>query len=424
MKHRVFIAAVAALFITGVQSEACTSVIVSGKATPDGRPLMWKNRDTGAKGNYVRFFPAADWKYSFTAVVNEGDEELKDVWIGTNSEGFSIMNTHSYNITDASTKDEEDLNGSFMRTALETCASVEEFEEMILRMPKPWRVSANFGVIDGRGGAAYFEMNWTEYFKFDVNDPSVAPDGYLVRTNYSFNGRPVSEGTGHVRYLEADRQMKEAMAAGNITTRFFLEELARDYANPLLDIDYRSLEYTGEWAVEQDIIVRYKTTCSAVIQGVKPGENPALSTMWTIIGYPGTTVCLPVWGCCGQEGIPELLRGDQYSELSRWGGVLRDSLYCFDMDTVSGQKYFKRTLLVNKEGTGYLQTVLKAEPELLEPYVEALDKWRACGQVKQSELLRLNKTACRRIRELYGFLTGYVQAGSKVGMEVTISHLS
>jgi len=141
----------------------------------------------------------ADGKYSFTAVVNEGDEELKDVWIGTNSEGFSIMNTHSYNITDASTKDEEDLNGSFMRTALETCASVVEFEEMILRMPKPWRVSANFGVIDGRGGAAYFEMNWTEYFKFDVNDPSVAPDGYLVRTNYSFNGRPVSEGTGHVR---------------------------------------------------------------------------------------------------------------------------------------------------------------------------------------------------------------------------------
>jgi len=402
-KIRAVIAAVAAMLMTAEPSPACTSVIVSGKSTPDGRPLMWKNRDTGVKENYVRHFPAANGHFSFTAVVNAGTTDFSDVWIGTNSEGFSIMNTHSYNITDAGTRDDEDINGSLMRMALEKCASVEEFEEMVNGLPKPWRVSANFGVIDAHGGAAYFEMNWTEYFKYDVNDPEVAPDGYLVRTNYSFNGRPINEGMGHVRYLEADLRMKEALAKGSVIPHFFLDRLARNYSNPLMNIDYRSPEYSGEWAVEQDIIVRYKTTCSAVIQGVKPGENPALSTMWTVIGYPGTTICLPVWECGGEECIPELLRGgsDLFSELGHWGYELKESLFCLDVDAASRQKYFKWTKLSNQEGTGYLQMILNKEPELLKPYEDALDRWRKAGRINRSVLSRLNETACKQVRELY-----------------------
>lgn len=403
MKFGAVIAAVAALLSAAVPSMACTSVIVSGKATQDGRPLMWKNRDTRAKENYIKHFPAVNGNYSFTAVVNAGTTDFSDIWIGTNSEGFSIMNTHSYNITDAGTKDDEDINGSFMRMALEKCATVEEFEKMVNGFPKPWRVSANFGVIDARGGAAYFEMNWTEYFKYDVNDPDVAPDGYLIRTNYSFNGRPVIEGMGHVRYFEADRRMKEALATDDITPHFFLDKLARDYSNPLLNIDYRSPEYSGEWAVEQDIIVRYKTTCSAVIQGVKPGEEPEFSTMWTVTGYPGTTICMPVWECGGEECIPELLGGGsgQRSELGHWGYELKESLFCLDIDAASRQKYFKWTMLSNQEGTGYLQMIQKAEPELLKPYEEALDRWRKAGRINHSELSRLNEAACRQVRKLY-----------------------
>ena len=32
---------------------ACTSAVVSGKATPDGRPLLWKHRDTDFLKNHV-----------------------------------------------------------------------------------------------------------------------------------------------------------------------------------------------------------------------------------------------------------------------------------------------------------------------------------------------------------------------------------
>ena len=38
-------------FATPVQ--ACTSAVVSGKVTPDGRPLLWKNRDTDFMQNHI-----------------------------------------------------------------------------------------------------------------------------------------------------------------------------------------------------------------------------------------------------------------------------------------------------------------------------------------------------------------------------------
>lgn len=35
---------------------ACTSAVVSGKVTPDGRPLLWKNRDTDYLRNQVTMY--------------------------------------------------------------------------------------------------------------------------------------------------------------------------------------------------------------------------------------------------------------------------------------------------------------------------------------------------------------------------------
>ena len=41
----------AALLWGAVSSYACTSIIVSGKVTPDGRPYIFKNRDTHDQNN-------------------------------------------------------------------------------------------------------------------------------------------------------------------------------------------------------------------------------------------------------------------------------------------------------------------------------------------------------------------------------------
>lgn len=89
-------AAAIVLFATPVQ--ACTSAVVSGKVTPDGRPLLWKNRDTDFMQNHIDYVKGE--KYNFIAVVNSANTYLKEAWMGTNSSGFALMNTQSYNLVD------------------------------------------------------------------------------------------------------------------------------------------------------------------------------------------------------------------------------------------------------------------------------------------------------------------------------------
>ena len=42
-------------------------------------------------------------------------------------------------------------------------------------------------------------------------------------------------------------------------------------------------------------INRNTSVSFAVIQGVAPGEDPRLSTMWTILGQPSTGILVPFW---------------------------------------------------------------------------------------------------------------------------------
>lgn len=378
----------------------CTSVILSGKVTSDGRPLMWKNRDTGAKENLTRHFPAVDGHYSYVGIVDASSSSTS-IWIGTNSEGFCIMNTLSYNIKDIEDESKSNNNGRLMTMALQRCRTVQDFQNFLDTLPRPLNVGTNYGVIDAQGNGAYFEVNFTDYYKFDVNDPAVAPDGYLVRSNFSFNGRPIEEGRGQIRYQEAERQVRMALKKKDATPDFILRNMARDYCNPALGTDCRSRSYTGEWAIDQDIIVRRRTTCSVVIQGVRPGEDPQLTTMWTIVGYPGTTVAMPVWEVGGEEGLPAMLKMDEegHSPLAHHGYLLKEKVYSWDMDKVEENKtrYFRWSMLSNKEGTGYIQQTLAVEDEVLAPYRKALKRWRKGGKVDLEELGSLNKAADDRL---------------------------
>ena len=402
------IALILLLFASAAISYACTSIIVSGKVTPDGRPLIWKNRDTGAARNIMRHFPAQDGKYAFTGIVAEKSKDPNSVWVGSNSEGFAIFNTVSYNVEPDTLNGKSGGNGIVMRMALERCATVADFEKMLQEMPKPWKVETNYGVMDAQGNAAYFEVGNYEYYKYDVNDPAVAPDGYLVRSNFSYNGRPRIEGKGHCRYMTAEAFTRKGLAAG-ITPEFVLNNHVRCYANVLMDLNLRGDENhapkTTGWAYDNDFITRKTTTCSVVITGVKPGENPELTTMWTVVSYPGTTVALPVWEAVGEEGLPVMVRGNEkyQAPLSKWGYTLKERAYTFDLDNDENnhKRYFNWELFYNGEGTGYLQKVLRLEAEVLPPYREALNRWYAAGKIDRAELKKLNAAADEKIAAFY-----------------------
>ena len=191
---------------------ACTSAVVSGKVTPDGRPLLWKNRDTDFMRNHIDYVKGE--KYDFIAVVNSDNAYLKEAWMGTNSAGFALMNTQSYNLVDVKDGEERGAaNGRIIYRALEVCATVEDFCHFLDTISKPSYIEANLGVIDAKGGAVMFEVDYQTYIMYDANNPKDAPYGYIARTNFSFAGK-VNEGAGYVRYMEADQVLMKASATG------------------------------------------------------------------------------------------------------------------------------------------------------------------------------------------------------------------
>ena len=291
-------------------ADACTSAIFTGKSTPDGRPLLWKHRDTGELNNRIEFFPSGNGrKYSFIGLVNS-DVEDGEVWTGTNEVGFSIMNTASYNLQ-SEAADIEDQEGVVMYQALGSCKTLKDFEKMLDKMKKPRGVEANFGVIDAEGGAAYYEVNNTEWRKIDVNDPKIAPEGFLVYTNHSYTGRK-DEGMGYVRYNTANEILHKAWIRGEeFTPLWIFNNLSRSYYNSLLGIDLnRNPELAPDgWFVDQDFIPRRSTSASIVVKGVKPGENPDLTVMWTILGYPPCSIAVPLFAAMKDNQPDYMLKG-------------------------------------------------------------------------------------------------------------------
>ena len=142
------------LFVFACKTVACTSFIVSGKATKDGRPMIFKNRDTGEVNNVV-VVEQGDL-YRYMGITAFSDKKPNDIWGGHNEVGFAIINTAAYNLNGCEGKD-TDNDGRVMRRALEVCRTLADFEHLLDTLPKPMDVNSNFGVLDGEGGCAYYE---------------------------------------------------------------------------------------------------------------------------------------------------------------------------------------------------------------------------------------------------------------------------
>ena len=339
---------------------ACTSAIISGSATVDGRPILWKNRDTGSVEN--KFVFISDSGYDFMGIANVKDADSKEIWMGMNEKGFSIMNTASYNINEGVSCDvEPDQEGLFMRKALETCADMKDFEDLLNRSSGQWGIEANFGIIDAQGNAAYYETGYYDYTKFDVNDPNIAPKGYIVRTNFSVTGKG-DKGQGYIRYDATNKLFAEQK---EISIDFILNEASRNLDHGALKTDISNMNLPKNFNDEtlvafQDYIVRYWSASVLVIQGVLPDEDPQNTMLWTVMGFPLTAMATPVFFSSGNE-LPRVITTDTQEApyLVQAALKLKDELFPVGYD--DKENYMDVAKLKNRKGNGYFQEVMKAE---------------------------------------------------------------
>lgn len=254
------------LFLTvSFQAFCCTSVIISANGRADGRPVMFKHRDTGEVNNRMQWFQGP--QYYFIALVNSSAKK-GEAWAGTNSAGFCIMNTATYDLKDDDIPDEMmDQEGLFMFKALGVCADLRDFEHFLDTLSRPYGVEANFGIIDAKGEASYYEVNNHSYRRYDVANE---PGGYMVVTNFTRSGR-VEDRKGVDRW----EKCKEICAGLDMTTATHKEL-------------FNSISRSGK------PIMRDISSSALVFEGVRPGEDPLRTVAWTILGCPTTCIYIPL----------------------------------------------------------------------------------------------------------------------------------
>jgi hypothetical protein len=385
MKKIVFSLMVLAVLMTEVQPVmACTSVIVSGRATKDGRPMIFKHRDSGKVHNMM--IVVQGQRYRYLGLVNAEDTTPIDVWGGHNEAGFGIINTAAYNLNGDG--GDTDGDGIFIRKALELCASLEDFERLLDTVKKPREINSNFAVLDAHGGCAYYETGNYDYVKFDVNDPNVAPDGYLMRTNFGTTGNHNLD-QGVERYQAITEFMAEAYKSGNLEHDYLITHISRYLKHGVTKVDMYDFmpetENDEHFISFHDYITRYSTASVILVQGVRPDESPLNTVSWTIMGWPLTTIAMPLM-LLPSGKLPVLVTDDGtgHSRLNEMGLELKSRVFSLKKGN-NTSFYGNLAPLINKQGTGILQQILPIEAKVMSQGEEAVAALRTKKDTKAME---------------------------------------
>lgn len=378
------------LLIAVLSTMACTTAVVSGRASRDGRPLLYKQRDTGFLDNKVMLF--TDGAYKYLGIVNSEDKDGKEVWGGHNSAGFAIMNSASYNLNPDSDASKPELEGVVMKLALQKCRTITDFENLLDTLPRPMNLSANFGVIDAEGGAAYYETGDYGYKKYDANDTQ---DGYIIRTNFSESGDRERD-LGLSRCEVATNLFAENFKANKLSYSTIFQSVSRSLQHGIMDVNLNNqMPDRADKAVFvsfRDFVPRYSTSSSIVIQGVRSDESPDLTVMWTMSGSPLTTVGMPLL-IVSDSILPQIVQADQTGKapLCTWSLELKKRL--FPITRGEGKDYLDLAQLISKDGQGIMQKIGQWENETMQYSEKYLQKWRRKGKVDVQEYREL----CQRI---------------------------
>ena len=395
-KILVLLLLIGSLSFTAFDSKACTSVIVSGKITPDGRPIMFKHRDATSGMSNLPLLVQGE-RYRYIGLFNAADRKMKSAWGGHNETGFAIINTAAYNLNGPEGIDSNG-DGALMKRALEICSTLKDFETLLDTMPKPRDLNSNFGVMDAQGGCAYYETGNEKYVKYDVNDPNVAPKGYLMRTNFGFTGAETLR-TGKERYAAITELMEGAESAGNINCDYLLTHISRYLKHGLTHINLYDImpedDHQPVMYPFRDFIPRYTSTATMLIQGVKEKEQASNTVCWMIAGYPLTTVAMPLM-ILSSEKLPAVLKPSENhcSWLCNKSLELKDRLFCEHLS--NGNDYINLAALINRKNTGILQKILPVEQEVLK---------RGHIAVEQ---LRKDRKAERAMENYYDWVDDYL----------------
>lgn len=370
----------------------CTSLIVSGNITKDGRPLLLKHRDQRVEDNHIEYCNGT--KYSFLSLVNSNYTKGGLSWCGTNNAGFSIISTATFNL--GKRLSSEQSSPQIMYKALSECKDTIEFELLLSKQNVPI-IPTNFGIIDAFGGAAYYEVNKFSWKKYDANDPKIAPKGYLIYTNFSHSGKPEVK-PGLNRYKTAKEILEENIKDDEISPRWIINEISRTYKCVTQNIDLK-YHKTEKVLIDQDFIPNYISVASIVFQGVKLNESPLNTIMWTVLGYPPLGAIVPLFV---NNEIPYYMSKSEInnkSELCNLAISLKNEIFKNSPNN-SNIIIVDFDKIYSSEGNGFLQKITAIENEMLDKFEFLVNAWRVTG-INKKKLNDFYNAYFKKINTLY-----------------------
>ena len=315
-------------------------------------------------------------KYAYLSVGSAGPP---NTLMGLNEAGFAILNSASGDLPGGSGRLG---NGTIQSHALGTCATVEEFEDLLKRTNRGGRsTQANLAVMDSTGRAAIFETAAREYWRYEAGDPREGPEGSVLRTTFAFNGG----GQGGIeRFRRTSALIPELIADGGLSHVDVLRIQLRDFSDQQsepVEIPFEGSMFDGpEGYIPTGVSVCRSSTVSATLfHGVKPGEPAIATTMWTLLGQPALSVTIPLWAV-GE--VPPETNGPRTAPLCDESNRLRGILF----GEGDYRSWINTRGLRDGRGGGLWSVTFAAEDSIFaatEPLLEGLRN----GTISRAEIL-------------------------------------
>lgn len=330
----------------------CTIGVASGPVTADGRPLLWKVRDIGQEAARQQLVHVSGSPFSYIGVCTEGD----GIYMGLNEAGVASGNSLVRPIPGLAP------NSSVQSHILHSFATVDQIRDFFWSgmQAESCTASGCFPFIDALGNATILEVNRSvQIWEYDSLDPDRRAQelyGFVVRAN-EFHMR--TDGTDSIsiggRYASGVSNVLGLIADGRLDVQCLIQGADDSH-------EYCEFVRYGPGR-ELETISRPTTHSAMVVHGVLPDEDPALTTMWVILGQTNYGIAVPTWARVAK--VPECLgRGLMYDRA--------------------------RSLWLKGDEATIQASVFSLEAHQFN-VVEAilLPHWRACGVPDVSELTRV-----------------------------------
>lgn len=321
------------LIIPNDECMACTVGVASGYVTTDGRPLAWKARAPDHTTYPVRLVHVSAYPYDYLDVRNDFDKIGTPMGLsesgmtgGNATLGAGGFYSQGYILQNFDDVDE-----------VVACYNALSTGELSIPGGTPYEEESAFIHIDPNGRASVVECNTTNWiYEYDTMDPDREAQGllgFVVRAN-EYHARP--DGTDDTsitggRYESGTYNVKGLVDINMLSARTLVQ--GNDGSN-----GYEFARYGP--GRELHTLGTYGTNCFMVVHGVAPGEDPALSTMWVILGPPNYGFAVPVWAKV--KDIPDCLKdGSTYyrvrslrqkgNEIATQASIFPAEAHLFDM---------------------------------------------------------------------------------------------